>query len=1137
MKKIRLFVFCAAAAVFTACEVSERFEPAFPGAVSPDETIELSDASEVFVFTSDPDDSDLMTRTEHDGSKIIWSAGDQIRMGMTINDVWQGTNGNASSYAQAKMYASQGLTSGGPTAAFTVPTNFLSTGSGTYKFYTIYPAAACSESGFSATDVVTVNIPSEQTPAAASFDPAADLLVGASVKTYSSKPTESIPLMWERLVAHGEITLKNLQGLTSGETVESVTLTAQSGAGLTGSYRVNLKTATVTGAVSASNSVTVSGDNLAFNGSNLTFWIGILPATVTSLTVELETSAATYTREISSCNVPFAGNAHNKLGINMARVTRMVKGYKLVTSGTTDWTGDYVLARTNEGTTYAMAGKNGNNNYSSVSTVTVTNDIISLAQGSPLNIRIDKSTNGYTIKFGQLYLGYTSTSLSGSNYLYYSSTFTAEKYEWTISLLDGNYVEIKNVYNTSRTLRLNSNQKDRFACYNDSQWYPNLYRLGQASGGETPPDPQPEATATVTTSAAGSIAQTTATLNGSYSGATGTISEVGFYWGTSSTPSTKVISSGTATPFTYSLSTLTAGTTYYFQAYVKEYNASTSSVEERKGSVQSFTTEAEQQTGGDYELVTASQSDWSGAYVLGYLESSTSAILLTGVSSSNIGSISSSITVSSNKIAYSAGNQYEITIAKSGNYYTIALGGQYLGWSSGNTLISASSASSNNYKWSISYSGSALTITNASDSSRKLQYNSGNPRFACYTSSQKAPSLFKRSDSGSSDPEVSVTTNTATGIGNNAATFNGSYSIPSGSGLTVTERGFYWGTTSNPTTKITLSGTVSSPFSSSRTGLSVGTTYYYKAYVKEYNSSTSTTTERVGAVVSFTTTGGSGGVPSGWLELPASAGTNSENYYGTFYGSGGNTARYRNYTYYYNYTYYASMWVAWPLAASHTSGNGSTSSWRYNPNIANNKQINIVSNAYGTMYNAGTYSRGHQCPNADRKSDDTMNLQTYYSTNQTPQIQNSFNGGIWSSLENATRALLSGNNASSMVYVATGPVYQKVGGNDEITYLTGANSNANPSRLPVPNYYWKAILKVKWNGTSVSEATTIGFWFKHQTYSDSYTNHIVSVNQIEEWTGLDLFTNLPDGIEESAENNTNWSTFQQFVGGSESAFQ
>ena len=221
MKKIRLFAFCAAAAVFTACEVSEQFEPALPGAVPPGETIELSDASEVFVFTSDPNDSDVMTRTEHDGSKISWSTGDKIRMGLTVNDVWQGSGGGASSYSQAKLFASQGLAFGGQTAAFTVPTSFSLTGTGPYKFYTVYPASACGENGFSANDVLTMNIPAEQTPSASSFDPAADLMVGASVKTYTSKPTDAIPLMWERLVAHGEITLKNLQGLTTGETVKS----------------------------------------------------------------------------------------------------------------------------------------------------------------------------------------------------------------------------------------------------------------------------------------------------------------------------------------------------------------------------------------------------------------------------------------------------------------------------------------------------------------------------------------------------------------------------------------------------------------------------------------------------------------------------------------------------------------------------------------------------------------------------------------------------------------------------------------------------------------------------------------------------------------------------------------------------
>lgn len=1114
MKRLDILSILAAAAVVVSCEFSEPIRPYDETEELPAYTGDLSDIEwSTFVFTSDSNEEE--SKTEHSGSTIIWSAGDQIRMGYTVATKWQGANGNANNNSPAKLYASDALTSGGETASFSVPGQFPSTGSGEYKFYTVYPASAVAEN-FSNAPSTVVTIPTEQTPAEASFDPAADIMVGHSVKSYNAKPTEAIPLMWDRLVAHGEITLKNLSnisGFSADETIQSVTLTAQTGAYLTGSYNLNVTTPAIVSSNSASNSVSVSGDNLSWNNGTLTFWIGILPVTMTSLEVTLETDAAIYTRSFTGITREFLGNTHNKLGINMASATRTQKAYVLVESSLTDWSGDYVLAYTYSGTNYAMSGQNGSNNYSSVvNNITISDKSISLTQGSPLNVRIDKSTNGYTLKFGNYYLGYTSTATSGNNNLYYSSTFEANKYEWTLEFVsDGNKVKIKNVYNTSRYLQLNNNQKDRFAAYTGSMWNPQLYRLGESSGGSTPL-PQPEATATVTTVAADNIAQTTATLNGTYTGATGAISEVGFYYGTSSTPSTKVVSNGTSSPFTSSLSGLTANTTYYFQAYVKEYNASTSSVEERKGLVLNFTTEAEPQTGGDYELVTASQSDWSGAYVMANTDAN---MMLTGVTT--IGTVSS-VTISNNKISYSAGSPYEITIAKSGSYYTLYLTGVgYLGWTSGNSLAFASSASDNSYKWSISYSSGALTIANAGDSTRKLQYNSGSPRFACYTSSQKAPQLFKR---GTSTPQVTVTTGSASSIANTSATLNGSYVVPTG--LTVTERGFYFGSGSNPSTKITVSGTGTS-FSYSKTGLTLGSSYSYKAYAIESDGTTTTT--RYGEVVYFTTTGGTN-VPTGWLELPATTG--NEDYVGTFYGSGGNTEDNRNYTYYYNYTYYASMWVAYPLTKAHTQGSQS-SSWAWNPNIDQSYQINMTGSSYPTMYGAQNYSKGHQCPNADRKSDATMNSQTYYCTNQTPQIQNGFNGSIWGNLESGIRSLLTSND--DIVYIATGPVYQKVGGNEEITYLHAASGkNASPESVPVPNYYWKAILKVKKSGDSITSASAIGFWFEHKVYASgtSYTNYAVSVDQIETWTGFDLFTNLPDGIEATAEANTSWSTFQSF---------
>ena len=87
-----------------------------------------------------------------------------------------------------------------------------------------------------------------------------------------------------------------------------------------------------------------------------------------------------------------------------------------------------------------------------------------------------------------------------------------------------------------------------------------------------------------TASTPSGVSSTGATLSGSYSGATLTVSEVGFYYGTTNNPSTKVTATGTSSPFTKALTGLTPSTTYYYKAYVIEGG------QERTGSVVSFTT-------------------------------------------------------------------------------------------------------------------------------------------------------------------------------------------------------------------------------------------------------------------------------------------------------------------------------------------------------------------------------------------------------------------------------------------------------------------------------------------------------------------------------------------------------------------
>lgn len=53
---------------------------------------------------------------------------------------------------------------------------------------------------------------------------------------------------------------------------------------------------------------------------------------------------------------------------------------------------------------------------------------------------------------------------------------------------------------------------------------------------------------------------------------------------------------------------------------------------------------------------------------------------------------------------------------------------------------------------------------------------------------------------------------------------------------------------------------------------------------------------------------------------------------------------------------------------------------------------------------------------------------------------------------------------------------------------------------------------------------------EHRDYDsgETYSQFTVTVDQIEEWLGLNFFTNLPEGLQATAEKNSSWSTFASF---------
>lgn len=277
------------------------------------------------------------SKTEWTGKTIQWSEGDKIRVAYTAGGVWQNADGNATADEEngkktAKIYASNSVESG-ETASFSVPGNFTIPTGVDLEFYGVYPSTAASDASMPYAPSVTVTIPAEQKPLANSFDSKADLMAAKSVSTYilseENPLPEAIPLMWTRMVAHGHLTIKNLQ-VEDGEKLQTITLTADEDADMVGEHYLYLDTHNVEKAAgnNAANSLTVKADNLTIaDGGNVTFWTCFLPCTWKSVNVVVETDKATYTREIdlSTDQKTFAQNARNTLAINMTSAVREEK--------------------------------------------------------------------------------------------------------------------------------------------------------------------------------------------------------------------------------------------------------------------------------------------------------------------------------------------------------------------------------------------------------------------------------------------------------------------------------------------------------------------------------------------------------------------------------------------------------------------------------------------------------------------------------------------------------------------------------------------------------------------------------------------------------------------------------------------
>lgn len=312
--------------------------------------------------------------------------------------------------------------------------------------------------------------------------------------------------------------------------------------------------------------------------------------------------------------------------------------------------------------------------------------------------------------------------------------------------------------------------------------------------------------------------------------------------------------------------------------------------------------------------------------------------------------------------------------------------------------------------------------------------------------------------------------------------------------------------------------------------MSESTTYEFQAYVTEYNGSTSSYEDRWGSVRTFTTLAPSTYSAPGYLscyEMPdvsgllngsSTSGTNINRddqwfrYYTTSsqrqiathcYTLSG--ARVRNYTVLFDGNRYAPVWTAHAMHASMwpDDNTGRTGSWTTDPAIGLTQQSGL-DNASSVGY-----SRGHLVASNYRQSSDGQNAQTFYYSNQAPQWQNSFNDGIWQSLEQAVA-----NNSPSgrdTLYVVTGVLY-------EGTAKTLPSGSLN---VPIPSHFYKCLMKCSFNSSGVMTAASgCAYIFENRAYSGSYTQGITTINAIEERAGFDFFAAVPTNLQNTAESSS-----------------
>ena len=188
-------------------------------------------------------------------------------------------------------------------------------------------------------------------------------------------------------------------------------------------------------------------------------------------------------------------------------------------------------------------------------------------------------------------------------------------------------------------------------------------------------------------------------------------------------------------------------------------------------------------------------------------------------------------------------------------------------------------------------------------------------------------------------------------------------------------------------------------------------------------------------------------------------------------------------------------WVSWHLDASWLGSTPRQDDFRADTTLpAGWYQVKA------TDFSGSGYDRGHMCPSADRTKTVADNSSTFLMSNMIAQAPTN-NQQTWANLESYSRTTAGSTNE---LYIISG-------GHGTSGYLANGN-------VAIPTSTWKVIMVLPSGTNDVSRVTSstrlIAVWMPNQNgISSDWRSFRVSVDYVEQMTGYDFFSNVPDSIE------------------------